>query len=898
MIRRPYQDECLSAIQEARDNGKNRQLVSLPTGCHAEGQGILLLDGSVKKVEDVKVGDALIGPDSTPRFVLQLIRGTGPLFKIIPLKGDPFVVDENHILSLVQTNEKGYPKYNCQKKGGQVVDVSVKEYLGWSKNQKHLHKLFRVGANFNSNHALSIDPYFLGVLLGNGCLKNAISVTDRNHEIVSILEKEAAKWGMYLTAEDAGEAKTYFFKEIGGRSGRNGSDLHQALVELGLRGTTSGDKFVPIIYKTGSTETRLNILAGLLDTDGHFTHNSYDYISKSELLSRDVAFLSRSLGLAAYVTASEKYCQTGGGGIYWRVSVSGETSIIPCRVEKKKAPPRKQKKNVLRTGFTIEPAETGDYFGFSLTGDGRYLMEDFTVTHNCGKTVVFSGLPSFLQENRKTLVLAHREELLEQARDKFESVNPGAFVDIEQADRYASDFANIIIASVPTLGRSASTRIQRFWPEQFGLIITDEAHHSIADTYQNIYRYFGLPERKDLLHVGFTATPKRGDGTGLAETFEEIVYHKDIQWMIDEGYLCRITGRRVSTGTDLSAVRSKMGDFQEWDLAQAVNNTGRNGIAVKSYIEFAKGKKCLAFAVDTDHTRSLRDAFLAHGIPAEMITGTTDRSERGKILSDFKSGAIRVLVNCMVLTEGFDEPSVECILMARPTKSALLHTQIIGRGTRLFPGKDECLIIDMVDNCGKHSVRTIPSLFGLPANLDLQGGDAREAEKKVRAFVSEHPHSRIALEPEQLSSLDMLNLESEKIDFFRTPTFSPEVLANSQLTWVAYDGGFAMSAGAGKEARIERDLLDQYEVILSDNNTKLVSQKERNMVSAFKAADAYVRSYWPDAIGLLNRSSKWREREASEAQKSLLTRMRVPFPSGITKGQAAILISERLARKR
>lgn len=514
-----------------------------------------------------------------------------------------------------------------------------------------------------------------------------------------------------------------------------------------------------------------------------------------------------------------------------------------------------------------------------------------------GKTVIFSALPRFLGSEKRTLVLAHREELLDQAADKFNASNPGAFVEIEQADRSASPFASIVIASVPSIGKAGSARIQKFWPEQFDLIITDEAHHATAPTYQSIYKHFGLGERKDILHVGFTATPKRGDNTGLDSTFEEIVYHKDIQWMIDNGYLARITGRRVSTGTDLSRVRTNRGDFQSNDLARAVNNADRNAAIVKSYVVYAFGKKCLVFAVDVAHAIGLKDAFSGHGIRAEVITGETPREERAKILAAYALGEIKVLVNCMVLTEGFDEPSIEVIIMARPTTSSLLHTQMIGRGTRLFPGKEECLVIDMVDNSSKHSIRTIPSLFGLPANLDLKGGDARSAEKKYKAFVASHPHSRLALEPEQLTSLDLLDLQSEKIDFFKAPTFSPEVLANSQLTWIAHEGGFVMNAGHKKEARIEKDILGQYEITLTAADQKIFQAKEKDTGSAFRAADGAVRDLWPDSLGLLNRASGWRKDQATPGQLGLLRKLKVTFPSDIKKGDASVLISQALAKK-
>ncbi|MFQ5915891.1 MAG: DEAD/DEAH box helicase family protein, partial [Nitrospinota bacterium] len=167
-----------------------------------------------------------------------------------------------------------------------------------------------------------------------------------------------------------------------------------------------------------------------------------------------------------------------------------------------------------------------------------------------GKTVVFAHLPQALGLNRKMLVLAHREELLEQAREKIVAANPEARVEIEQAERKADPGADIIIASVPSIGRNRSKRIEKFDPADFGLLICDEAHHAVAPTYRNVFDHFGLsngrerPRNQDLLLVGFTATPRRGDHVGLEEVFDEIVYHRSIKEMIRQGYLAPITGYR------------------------------------------------------------------------------------------------------------------------------------------------------------------------------------------------------------------------------------------------------------------------------------------------------------------------------------------------------------------
>ena len=217
-----------------------------------------------------------------------------------------------------------------------------------------------------------------------------------------------------------------------------------------------------------------------------------------------------------------------------------------------------------------------------------------------------------------------------------------------------------------------SKRIERFAPKDFGLLICDEAHHAVAPTYRNVFSHFGLPDNKDLLLVGFTATPRRGDHVGLEEVFDDIVYHRSIQEMIRERYLCPITGYRIYTETDLSGVHTRMGDFVQRELSGAVNNSARNALVVKNYLERVPGKKALVFAVDVQHAHDLAERFQDVSVPCAAITGEMPSGQRRDILEAFREGRLRVLTNCQVLTEGFDRPDIEAILLARPTTSSLL----------------------------------------------------------------------------------------------------------------------------------------------------------------------------------------------------------------------------------
>jgi hypothetical protein len=343
---------------------------------HRAGQRILMFDGTIKPVEEVSGGDLLMGPDSQARAVLRLLRGRGRMYRVTPVKGQTIDATGNQVLTLVHTET------------GTLEDVTVGEWLSWSKNRRHLHKLLRCPIDFPECAPLPVDPYFLGVLLGDGSWRGSVSICKPDPEMMDLAHTEAERWGLKVRTESSpGRAPSH---HLTARVRGAVNELVNTLRSLGVHGTISESKFVPHSYKTASRADRLGILAGLLDTDGSLSGAGYDFISKSRLLAADLVFIARSLGLAAYLAPCEKYDQNGVGGTYYRVSVSGDCSLIPCRIERKRAAPRRQKKSVLRTGFSVEQFAIEDYYGFSLDRDGRYLLDDFTVMRHSSRTIVAS----------------------------------------------------------------------------------------------------------------------------------------------------------------------------------------------------------------------------------------------------------------------------------------------------------------------------------------------------------------------------------------------------------------------------------------------------------------------------------------------------------------------------
>jgi superfamily II DNA or RNA helicase len=508
-----------------------------------------------------------------------------------------------------------------------------------------------------------------------------------------------------------------------------------------------------------------------------------------------------------------------------------------------------------------------------------------------GKTVIFAQFPSFFRMKRRMLVLAHRAELLNQARDKLLVANPALNVEIEQAERSASASSDVVVASVPTVGRRGSRRLAGLDPDQFSIVVIDEAHHATAETYQRIVEYLGLKQSdtKKLL-VGFTATPKRSDGIGLDAVFDEISFSRSIPEMMHAGYLAPVAGYRVETEIDLSRVKTSMGDFVVSQLSDAVNIESRNALVVKAFRDLVPDRRTIVFGVDVAHAHALAAAFTHYGITAAPVTGNTPPEERGKTLAAFSSGEIQVLTNCMVLTEGYDEPAVDGIILARPTKSTLLYTQMIGRGTRPHPGKTDVTVVDVVDNSSKHRLVTLPSLFGLADNFNLKGRTTTEVERAMRWVEVNRPWVKTDL----ATDLDDLRLRCTRIDLMDLRI--PEALRGiARFAWAAIGRNcYRLGLGQGEYLTCTATLLERWEVTLGSPHAEVngsIVLSERQLAGAIQKAENYVRRMRPNALDLVDLQAAWRRRPASEKQLERLKRAHLQVPPRISRGQASHLIA-------
>jgi superfamily II DNA or RNA helicase len=529
-----------------------------------------------------------------------------------------------------------------------------------------------------------------------------------------------------------------------------------------------------------------------------------------------------------------------------------------------------------------------------------------------GKTIVFSHLAETLglAPDQKVLILAHRDELVQQAVDKYLAVNPGEMIGIEKASKKATPFDRVCVASVQTLQGNRLGEFLARWGYP-ALIVTDEAHHAVGPNYRDIYDACGVTANGSTIHVGVTATPKRADKVGLDGTFDVVAYSIGIGDLVKRGHLVSLVGYRVTTNVDLDKVRVVAGEFNQGDLGAAVNTPQRNARVVQAYQDITPNRKALVFAATVAHSKDLASTFKHAGYRAEHLDGATPAADRRKILADFASGEIEVLCNCAVLTEGYDEPSLEVVIIARPTKSTVLYAQMIGRATRLHPGKAKAAVIDMVDASRKHSVVSLPSLLGLPPSFNLGGRDATAMAERWERLANQNPDAAALINDAQtLMRLDKTPTGDEMavvvkklmaeakasstyipIDLFRTPALPPDMAGLTHMTWVpAGDDSFRLRI-RNAVITITGNLVGLYRVLVrhkSGVSTDLGTHRGHR--DAFTAAEAWVRSSRGEELNFLDKRVSWRQKPAQQAQLDFLRRHRVKFDPKITRGEASSAI--------
>lgn len=724
---RPYQENAIQEIRAAWRERKRRIVLVAPTGsgkCLGRDTPVLMLDGRIVPVQEIRAGDQLMGPDSQPRTVMSTTEGYGPLYEVRPVKGDTWVCNEHHILTLINTSTS------------EILDVPVQKWITSTKWFRHLHKQFMVPVDYGISAPLPLDPYFVGLWLGDD-RKNAnekgltsVAVTKPDREIEAYLRALAHLWKSEVRKNDSHGTRcpTWF---IVTERGKTNPLLNQ------LRSLVGVDIQVPRSYLTASRDDRLQMLAGWLDSDGHLSNGYFEVAQKREDHSDALCQLARSLGFR--VVRKTKIVNQKP---YQRMTISGDFAELPTIIPRKQATERKQIKDVKRTGISVVPLDEGPYYGFEIDGDGRFLLGDFTVTHNTYMaSTIIDGATA---KGNRVLFLAHRKELIDQCSKTLDEIGVDHGV-IKSGHWRKRPEKPVQVASIRTLyskiaclackdrrkaqkeilapqfpdkkiPKDAITvacevcgstgRVHRPFPEA-QIVVIDETHRCLAPTYQEVLKAY--PEA---LVLGLTATPWRLDRRGLGRMYEHMVVTTDVQDLVDQGFLLPL---RVYAPDlpDLSGVHTRGGDYASDELSAVMGSDKLVGNIVDHWFRLGEGRRTVVFASSVENSKHLVDRFREAGVSAEHLDGTTSDPVRDAILERLADGTTRVVCNVDVLVEGYDLPSLGCVVLARPTKSLTRFLQQVGRGMRPQGDQTYMVLLDHAACVHEHGLPTDPRRWTL-----------------------------------------------------------------------------------------------------------------------------------------------------------------------------------------
>ena len=655
---------------------------------------IIMFDGSTKMIQDITTGEQVMGDDSTPRNVLSTCTGKEQLYDIIPVKGDTYRVNESHILSLKisshksvfwVTSDKKYTVKRFDKKilrfvrknfdteeeavqyrdsivDDDILDIDVKEYLKIPKTTQVKLKGYKVPVVFEEKK-INLDPYFLGLWLGDGS-KNSPVITTADKEIVEYLQKFCLTHNYSLNQ--------------GKRSKTTRNDMHYYISDKTQHGSRFLDllksidvfnnKHIPHDYKCNSRDVQLQVLSGLIDSDGYYKKGCYEILQKRETLARDIEFMCRSLGFASFVKKVNKTCTNGKNGpktgIYYKVSIFGDKlEDIPVLLPRKKAIVRKQKKDALVTGIKVVPVEEDDnYYGFTLDGNHRFLLGDFTVTHNTAM-----GIYIATKIKLKTLIVSHRIILINQWKDSIQKFCPTATVQVLTAKSVMKDcdFYIMNASNVP--------KHDHEFYKDIGFMIVDEVHlimaEGMAKCMQKIVpRYL----------IGLSATPYREDGLNILLDLyfgKRKIYRK----LFRKHIVYRIKTNFVPT-----VELSKNGRIN-WGviLDTQCNDRARNEMIVE-LVKFFPKRVFLVLCKRINQGNYLVQRLREEGEDVTSLIGKQQEFEQ--------KSRILVGISSKVGT-GFDHPRLDALILASDIQAYFI--QYLGRCMRTQEGVP--LIFDLVD---------------------------------------------------------------------------------------------------------------------------------------------------------------------------------------------------------
>lgn len=487
-----------------------------------------------------------------------------------------------------------------------------------------------------------------------------------------------------------------------------------------------------------------------------------------------------------------------------------------------------------------------------------------------GKTIIFASLAARwrAEHGGRVLILAHREELVRQAADKYLSVNPGANVGIVKAEENEVD-ADVVVASVQTL-YSENRRNQI---KDVKLVICDECHHFASDKFLEVINHF------DVATVGVTATMIRSDGRALGDVWQNIAYEKSILWMIRNRYLCDVRGIQVTIpGLDLSGVRRSGKDFNEVDLGDSLMESMAPSVVAKAYREHAAEMPGVVFTPTVETALAVAEAFRAEGFATQAVWGDMPKHDRSRIIAEYDRGKLQVLTSVMALTEGWDAPRAQCAVIMRPTKSPGLYTQQIGRVLRLAPNKPYALVLDVVGVSSELELATLNVLAGERKLDQLKSG-----ESLLDALDKDD--ARLAKESAEIGYVGTTN--HAEVDLF----------GGSRQQWLqTYGNNWFLPAGERFIAILPIKDSSSVDVAYFYNEGSRGGGYIARNVPSLEYAMAHGEGDITDEEEIIARKAgKWRKRKATIKQLSYAKRIKLTLPDDSLNALRAGVVSDAIA---
>ena len=704
--------------------------------CHKIDTEILMFSGKIKLVQDIVVGDLLMGDDSTPRKVLSLARGKDIMYDIIPTKGEKYTVNQEHILCLRVSSNPNISKSNINKswqvrwfenfsfkcrrfkindklgaiefmktiKQQEIVEIAVKDYVKLPKSIKHILKGYKIAIDFDEK-PLNFDPYIIGLWLGDGT-STCSQITNQDSIILHYLKSQLPKFSCYLQFNNG-----YIYNINGDGSGKYNSN--NFLNELKIQNLI-GDKHIPDIYKYNSRENRLKLLAGLLDSDGSLVDDkcTFDFSQKSEKLIDDTIYLARSLGFACYKSKQVKGCWYKNAykqNYYYRICISGNTSEIPTLCPRKRANQRRQIKNVLNTGIKVKQLDIDDYYGFEIDGNHRYVLGDFTVTHNTFMTInVISKLKI------KTLVIVNKISLMHQWHSELKRFIPGIEVGFIQGQKNIDvEDKHVVIAMLQSLARVD-------YPDSLfndiGLTVIDEIQNTPSRGFSKV-----LGKLSSQYTIGLSATPKRSDGCEYVFQYHigDIIYKSQVKRKglkpilntitINSSEYKEIMSQNKNTGQSQIQFTSMLTDL--------IQMPKRNQLILEIIKDLVlrESRKILVLSDRREHLKSLKlllDNDLHSNFTYGLFLGQMKQSD----LERSRASQV-ILATFSAFGEGVSEKDLDTLILTTP-KKFIGHLkkstknengkleQIVGRIFRKDHTEKHPMIIDLHDNFSVYKIQS------------------------------------------------------------------------------------------------------------------------------------------------------------------------------------------------